>query len=432
MPRTTPFPVRLAACLALLLLGAGLSAAQTDTTRHFTVKAQLWARGEVRDGALPAENGKDYAAFLMGNSIVRLDYTSSWLDVRFAPRFSGIWGSNSTGGLDIDEAWIHLHTGGFFARLGRQKVSYDDDRVIGSDDWSMAPLTHDMVKLGFEGGKHKVHLMLAFNQNDEDVNGGTYYVNGGQVYKTMQTLWYHVDPTPWLGASLVGINMGLQSLLTNEYKTRFQQLFGTYVDIHPDPFRLELSYYRQTGHNEYAMSIHAWMASAEAGWQATPQLKLRTGYFYMSGDPLYYVPKAGEIGLIRKTEIRGFDPVFGAHHKFYGAMDFFYVSTFYGGNTPGLQDFHVGARWCPWAPLDLDGSYHFLATSVDIKDGGKILGHELELTLTWRFAKDAKLSAGYSYMNGTDTMARLKRTSDQNHLHWGWLMLTVTPEFFKR
>ena len=152
----------------------------------------------------------------------------------------------------------------------------------------------------------------------------------------------------------------------------------------------------------------------------------------MSGDPLYYVPKEGEIGLMRKTEIRGFDPVFGAHHKFYGAMDFFYVSTFYGGNTPGLQDLHVGAKWSPCEQLDLDGTYHFLATSVDIRDGGKILGHEWECTLTWRFAKDAKLSAGYSFMNGTDTMAQLKRTSAKNHLHWGWVMLTVTPEFFKR
>ena len=152
---------RITACLALLILGAGLCAAQTDTTRHFSVKAQMWARGEVRNGALPADNGKDYAAFLMGNTVLRMDYTSSWLDVRVAPRYSGIWGSNSNGGLSRDEAGIHLHTGGFVARLGRQKVSYDDERVIGSDDWVMAPMTHDMVKLGFEGGKHKVHLLLA-------------------------------------------------------------------------------------------------------------------------------------------------------------------------------------------------------------------------------------------------------------------------------
>jgi len=44
--------------------------------------------------------------------------------------------------------------------------------------------------------------------------------------------------------------------------------------------------------------------------------------------------------------------------------------------------------------------------------------------------KDVELSAGYSFMHGTETMSRLKRTSDRNLLQWGWLMLTVTPEFF--
>ncbi len=34
-------------------------------------------------------------------------------------------------------------------------------------------------------------------------------------------------------------------------------------------------------------------------------------------------------------------------------------------------------------------------------------------------------------MNGTETMTRLKRTSDQNSLRWAWLMLTVTPELFR-
>ena len=27
-------------------------------------------------------------------------------------------------------------------------------------------------------------------------------------------------------------------------------------------------------------------------------------------------------------------------------------------------------------------------------------------------------------------MERLKRTSDRNNLHWGWLMLVISPEFF--
>jgi len=34
-------------------------------------------------------------------------------------------------------------------------------------------------------------------------------------------------------------------------------------------------------------------------------------------------------------------------------------------------------------------------------------------------------------MDGTDTMSRLKRSSDKNHLRWGWIMMLITPEFFR-
>jgi hypothetical protein len=47
-----------------------------------------------------------------------------------------------------------------------------------------------------------------------------------------------------------------------------------------------------------------------------------------------------------------------------------------------------------------------------------------------RLFKDCKLSAGYSFMWGTRTMVVLKRSSDRRRLHWGWLMLSVTPKFF--
>jgi hypothetical protein len=40
--------------------------------------------------------------------------------------------------------------------------------------------------------------------------------------------------------------------------------------------------------------------------------------------------------------------------------------------------------------------------------------------------------AGYSFMKGTETMNVLKRTSEDKRLHWAWLMLVVTPDFFTR
>ena len=70
---------------------------------------------------------------------------------------------------------------GFFARLGRQRLSYDDQRVMGADDWAMIAKTHDALKLGYEGRVHKVHLLLAFNQNDENLEAGYSFMQGTET-----------------------------------------------------------------------------------------------------------------------------------------------------------------------------------------------------------------------------------------------------------
>ena len=423
--------------LAHAVLQATLALAQTDTlaqqkNHSFSIQVSAWSRGEFREGALPKPGNDAYAVFLSNKATLRLDYAYKGLEVRISPRYYGVWGASSSGGMAVDEAWLGLkHKSGLFLRTGRQRIEYDDERIIGSDDWTMASSTHDVIKAGFERGKHKVHFLFAFNQNDENTNGGTFYVNGGQPYKTMQTLWYHFYPIPQLGASLILMNTGMQDTLHREDNiTAYQQLYGAYIDWHPRNFRVQASGYRQVGHNEYMLKINAWMAAVEADWDINSRWHLNTGYFFMSGDPYYYVPPVNAFGMALKKEVRGFNPIFGSHHEFYGAMDFFYVETYYGGNTPGLQDFHIGGTWSPVPSVKMGLAYHYLGTGVKLENARRTLGHELELNASWQIMKDVKLSAGYSYMKGTETMVRLKRTTEENRLQWAWLMLSVTPEFF--
>lgn len=411
--------------------------AQPDSTaktpkREFRVTASAWSRGEIRDGAMPDETGADHAAFIMSNAVLGIDYRYRGLEMRLSPKYFGVWGSSSNGGLAIEEGWFGLrHKSGLFFRLGRQILSYDDQRIIGANDWVMASNKHDLLLMGLERERHKLHLMLAFNQNDSNTEGGLIYLEGGQPYKSMESVWYHVDPVKQLGASLLFMNVGMQDpSFPEENVTHQQQLFGAYADWHPRNFSLQASYYRQTGRDEYDLAIRAWMTSAEAAWQMTPRWRLNSGYFHMSGDENFNVPPQGAFGMARKTQVHGFNPIFGSHHQFYGAMDFFYVTTYYGGNTPGLQDFHAGIRWKPVPVLEFEAEYHYLATSVAMEDAVKTLGHEVELSASWQLMPDVRLLAGYSFMQGTETMELLKRTSDKNRLHWGWLMLVITPEFF--
>ena len=421
----------------IFLLSLALPAfAQPDSTasipqKEFHISASAWSRGEVRDGGMIYDTGYDYAAFIMSNAVVNIDYRYKGLEMRLSPKYFSVWGAKSDGAMAVEEAWFGMRgKSGLFFRLGRQKISYDDQRIIGANDWVMASNKHDMLLAGLERGRHKLHLMLAYNQNDVNTEGGVIYLDGSKPYKAMENVWYHFDPIKQLGASLLFMNMGMQDpLFPTENVTHQQQLFGAFLDCHPRNLSVQGSYYRQTGHDEYNRAIHAWMASGEAAWQISPNWRINSGYYHMSGDE-FYVPIEGGIGMVLKTEVCGFNPVFGSHHQFYGAMEFFYVNTYYGGNTPGLQDFHAGFQWKPIKSLTFDTEYHYLATSIAIEDASKTLGHEFELTASWQLLPDLSLQAGYSFMQGTDTMARLKRARNENRLHWGWLMLVVTPEFF--
>ena len=406
---------------------------------EFTIDARLNTRGEIRVGGFDPEEeeaGKSpKAQFIMGQYRINLGYKrSDWFEMRLSPQFSGIWGQ-AGGTLSLAEGWFSMRHNktGLFAKIGRQVLEYDDERILGYDDWTMTAPTHDVLKFGFEGYGHKVHALLAYNQNSDNVSAGTsYYAGGIQPYKTMQALWYHyTTPKSIFEISLLGMNVGMQSLKSEKPdKTFYQQLFGTYMVLSPSIVRLEGAFYYQLGKEEHGIPLNAYMGSAKLKVTPNDIYNLYVGYDYMSGDKYFAVPAGGNLGMVYHDVIRGFCPIFGSHHEFYGAMDFFYVDSYVGGFTPGLQNLYTGGSVNPVKGLNINAAYHFFAIATNLENLKKPLGHEIELSLNYSFAKFVRVGAGYSYMRGAETMEKLQHVSDNRQLHWGWVMISVTPTIF--
>lgn len=429
---------------ALLATGQPTSDTIPAPQNQLSVDVQFLARGESRYGGLKTEvigiedldDEEEEVAqydFIQGRTRLVINYRRDWLDARLTPQHSGVWGQSGKGSFNLYETWVRLTAPfGLFVQAGRVALSYDDERIIGSDNWAMASLSHDVLRVGYEGHGHKAHVVLAYNQNAEVMaTGDSYYQNGGQPYKTMLDLWYHYDFSSIpLGASLLFMNIGMQNEPNSPRHTWFQHLLGGYVSFAPHKWRTEFSYYHQFGKNETGIKIDAWMASAKVGFSPFDKLKLTAGYDYLSGDDKFAVPPRGGIGVIRHEVIKGFSTVYGSHHKFYGAMDFFYVSAYLNGFTPGLQNAYLIATYNPIKQLSLSGGYHYLATATKLNDMGMRLGHEVELQANYAFTPDVNVSAGLSMMKGSDTMERLKRASNNNRLRWVWLSLSVNPRIF--
>lgn len=437
--RKMPFVLALLATALLLPVVAWGQESQGESKEKlntFSIDAELMTRSELRKGGLPVDetDTDNKAYFILERTRLGLDYERTFLKAHVTAQHNAIWGQAGKGSFNLYEAWVQLTSRkGFFAKIGRQVLSYDDERIIGSNDWAMTALSHDLVKFGYENNQHKIHLMLAYNQNSESVNGGTEYRYGDKPYKTMQNLWYHYQhPRVPFGASLLVMNQGLQSENDEDLtKTYYQQLLGTYISYKPRNWSAEGSFYYQCGKNENGTNISAWMASVKGTYSPSTHWKIKAGYDILSGDPFFAVPTGSGIGLVQHKTIKGFSPLYGSHHKFYGAMDFFYVSTYYDGFTPGLQNYYAGATYRPNGKFKFDAAYHYFAIASNTNNLKKPLGHEMELTAAYTPIKEVTVSLGYSYMRGTDTMVALKRVDSDHSLHWAWLNLIVRPRFLQ-
>ena len=444
--------IQLFTLLLALVCATVTSWAQTDSVNTLSVGLNFVSHGETCGGGLPRPDegspAEDRSQFLFGRTRLIVDYHRPGLQAHAVVQNKAIWGMKGNQSLNLYEGWVKLAAkNGLFAQLGRVALAYDDERIIGPNDFATASMSHDVLRVGYEGHGHRLHAILAYNQNADNVYSGTYYDGGAQLYKTMQTVWYHYDlPKFPLGASLLFMNVGLQAGGYKQIKgktvedpdnpvaTKYQQMWGGYLHFHPRYVTLEGSYYRQTGKivNEikYDKPIKAWMGSVKATVSPTERYGFTLGYDYLSGDEYVPVAYGGPLVMVNHPEIGGFTPLYGSRTKFYGIMDYFYESAYTNGFTPGLQNAFLGVFGKPARKLDCSATYHYLATATAINHLDRTLGHSVELQASYRFSKDVALMGGYTLMFGTETMDRLKMDDSSKQARWGWLTLAVSPSLF--
>ena len=430
--------------LPLISVQAQTDSIKVDKVNILSFGLNFMTHGEIVRGGLPVnrdEEVEDKSNFLLGRTRMIVDYSRPYLQAHAVIQNKAVWGTSGDKALNLYEGWVKMTAkNGLFAQVGRIALSYDDERIIGTNDFAMAAQSHDVLRVGYEGYGHKVHAILGYNQNAENVYKGTYYSDGSQAYKTLQTVWYHYDvPKFPLGASLLFMNVGLQAGDSgNENKpisTEYQQMYGGYVNFHPKYLTLEGAYYKQTGKYvdpsaKQAMEVDAWMASVKATVKPSDNYGFTLGYDYLSGDDYVPVIKPGEMGMVLHNVLKGFAPLYGSRAKFYGIMDYFYESAYINGFTPGLQNAFVGAFGRPFAKFECSATYHYLAVTTGLYNLNRTLGHSIDLQASYRFTKDISLTAGYTMMFGTETMDRLKQGNSSKTARWGWFSLTISPRLF--
>ncbi len=411
--------------------------AQQQKNEELKINIQFRPRAEFRNGLFtPILEGQKPASFVSQRTRLGLNYSKNQnLKLGISTQVVNTWGNDpqvqlTANNISLYEAWAQLYFNkDWNIKLGRQVFSYDDERILGALDWNNAARKHDAGLLGFEKNKFKADLAFAFNQNAEKVTGTFYNDSLSQPYKSMQFLWMKYKFTNSFNLSVLAMNLDMQSRFDSSVS--HLQTVGGNVFYKKGKWNVSATYYYQTGNspvkNLTAVKTNAWLAAAKADYSFSKKFTAGIGSDYLSGRDMNST----------SSKITYFNPLYGTGHKFYGFMDYFYVSS--GHKNVGLWDSYINLNFKSTEDLNWQLALHHFNAAARIMDynganANANLGNEVDLTFNYKVMDDVKLSGGYSQMFANTSMKYVKNISSNQTMkavqNWLWLSLNINPEVF--
>ncbi|WP_426064071.1 alginate export family protein [Flavobacterium sp. DSP2-3-1] len=396
--------------------------------QELDVNLQLRPRYEFRNGFKSIiQNGENATSFVSQRSRLNFDYKQEKLKTKLTFQNIRTWGDVATttsvdkNGIALFEAWAQYDFDTKWnARIGRQVISYDNQRIFGEIDWAQQGQSHDAAVITFHPKNHQLDLGFALNANAENLLEPkiAYTTN----YKNLQYAWYHTQFSK-LNLSLLLLNTGYQfGKSLGNLEIDYKQTFGTYFSFKEKKWDTNFGAYGQTGKSA-GKKVNSWYAGAFLGHAVTNTFKAGLGYEYLSGKNQND----------NSSDIKSFNPIFGTNHGFNGFMDYFYVGNHQ--NSVGLQDAYLKLNYTSnnWQFTLMPHVFNAPNTVLDATNNemDSYLGTELDFTASYTIQKDIVASMGYSQMFGSETLERIKNVADAaNTNNWAWVMVSFNPILF--
>jgi hypothetical protein len=471
--------------IALSLFSAKITKAQISVT------GQLRPRAEVRDGYGTLEpKGNDAAALISQRTRLTFNYRYSKLIFQATVQDVRLWGQdastisiNDGNRLMLHEAWAeiilsdkkdtsfhHAPFDYFAIKLGRQELSYDDERLLGPTDWIQQGRRHDAMVIKLRQAGWQFDLGAAFNQSTDAIGyNGTYYTPAN-VPATVKDSKGNLVNTPaglipLINATGVSAKNGAPTFanppstngLTQNYKaleylyiakkidqTKVSAIFltdqfGKYkLDSVKNTAGTDVGYIYGRRYNQPGVNVRYTTGfQLNPVWGSTGQWAANGTFYYQGGhdrDGLSlsaymwaaYVALnttnvsytlgmdylSGNDALSTSTVNHRFDPLYGTPHKFYGYMDYFYGPT--GSATGGLTDPYAKIKYTSDNKRFYTGlEYRYMLLAGEQKDANgkavdKYLGSEFDVTTGYKLNKFTTAELGLSYLAATGSMEYAK------------------------
>ena len=409
----------------LLTVISGLMLLPSVLQAQLRLEGEFRPRSEYRNGyRLMRTADTEPAFFTSQRSRLVMDYESGNYRFRLSGQDVRVWGEvpqlQDNASVNIHEAWALLDVSDSWqVKAGRQELVYDDQRLLGSVNWTQQGRSHDALLLQYRDRKSEFKLDLggAYNQESAKLLGNSYALNN---YKVLTYLWMNKQLGDLKG-SLLLLSDGFEA---GDGSTVFRYTYGTHLLYKEEPWSLTASGYLQSGDDNFRRDISAHMFAGSIAYKFD-NISLKAGYSYLSGGG------ADDANPARHA----FHTLYATNHKFYGNMDYF-LNVPADTDNGGLQDLHLGATFSLGNNMTLGMDLHRFAlasriagSAIDGQSPDRYLGTELDLSYSWQPSDEIGFRLGYSALGGSSTLDLIQSRDGADLQHWGWAMLQLTPTF---
>ena len=331
--------------------------------------------------------------------------------------------------MNLFEAWAGYRIcDNLSFRLGRQVTKYDQNRIIGVNNWNNVATSHDMALLMYKKDVNRLDIGFAYN-NDKDKRYESNYPL--KYYKYFNFIWYNRQWNKSLNTSLLNVidwnqPTGANYTIYNRYTSGF---FLSYANDSVASSFSAQAYY-QYGKTETGQKVSAYFFSLKYSYSWMDNLTAWIGTDYFSGDDAFK----------NDNKSNTFNKLYSDSHGYLGYMDYF---TDIGANTNGggIMDIYLGIEHNLGKKLSNEISIHNFRLATDIADtlsspgqtlkADRKLGFEIDYMMKCRLASNLELRAGYSTLFATKTMEIIKSGDSNKYQQWAWVMFTFKPVFYK-
>ncbi|XMO86430.1 alginate export family protein [Algibacter sp. AS12] len=402
--------------IGLLALVVQFAQAQFTLDGEFRPRSEYFGNGgNYTGGSFPAQTATDADEGFISTSVraaLKATYKAETYTLYTSFQEVFLFGDRtqisavSNGNFRVQEAWADLKLGEFSSlKLGRQPLSYDDQRILGGLGWAQQARTHDAAVYKYKKNKFSLDIGGSLNTTTDEVyNNSTLFSYRDMVFLRANTKGEK------LNLSFLGLVNTYQNSNVDGSKKSSLITAGVHADYKVNALSLGANLFIQEGERIGGVDVKgALLASILAKYKVSDKLTLGAGYETISG---------------RKDDSAAFFPLYGTNHAFNGLMDRFYVGNH--ANAGGLNDLQLSLS-TKFSGLAVSLTGHIFSEVEDVNGfDGKALGTELDLVIAKQF-KEFKLVTGYSHFFEPSEIADLPGVkSTQN---WAWAMLIIQPKF---